>query len=86
MRRTWVLALAASAALACAHVAPPAAIVALALPHLADCPGSLRSTAVRACACGSPLSAGSTTSVQRCNVFGSADASAFSSTSTTRRW
>lgn len=45
MRSGWAIAVAASAALGCAHVAPPPAIVALALPHLADCPGSLRSTA-----------------------------------------
>lgn len=31
--------------LGCGHVQPPPAVVALALPHLADCPGSLRSTA-----------------------------------------
>ncbi|MGH7290721.1 MAG: hypothetical protein ACREJT_05900, partial [Myxococcota bacterium] len=45
MRRLRVLALAAPMAGSCAHVTPPQAIVALALPHLADCPGSLRSTA-----------------------------------------
>ena len=39
------LATAISAALGCAHVTPPAAVVALALPHLPDCPGSLVSTA-----------------------------------------
>jgi Protein of unknown function (DUF3261) len=40
-----VLVLALSAAPGCGHVQPPAAVVALALPHLPDCPGSLRSTA-----------------------------------------
>lgn len=39
------LALALSTVLACFHVPPPPVVVALALPHLAECPGSLRSTA-----------------------------------------
>jgi len=39
------LAFALLAVVACAHVQPPPAVLALALPHLADCPGSLRSTA-----------------------------------------
>jgi hypothetical protein len=45
MRRPLPLALLAALAASCAHVVPPPAIVALVLPHLADCPGSLRSTA-----------------------------------------
>lgn len=44
MRRAGSLVAGIALVLACAHVQPPAALVPLLLPRLADCPGSLKPT------------------------------------------
>ena len=44
MHRASVVLVAVSALLACRHLPQPPAFIPLPLPHLADCPGSLRAT------------------------------------------